>query len=48
MVSKTVNLDAKQYQYIKESGGEDGEFSRRVRELIQIGIAYEQDAQDNA
>jgi hypothetical protein len=46
MVSRTVNLDDSQYQYIMNNGGEEGQFSRRVRELVQIGIEYEKDAQE--
>lgn len=46
MVSQTVNIHDKQYQYIKETSDGDGDFSRRVRELLDIAIEYEKKANE--
>lgn len=42
MPSQTVNLDRSQYQYILATSSE-GEFSERVRELVEKGIEVEED-----
>jgi len=47
MVSRTVNLDDSQYQYIMDTSDGEGDFSRRVRELVQIGVEYEKEANDD-
>lgn len=42
MPTQTVNFDRGQYQYILATS-EDGEFSERVRELLDKGIGVEDD-----
>jgi hypothetical protein len=41
MPAQTVNFDRGQYQYILATS-EDGEFSERVRELVDRGMEAEQ------
>lgn len=43
MPTQTVNFDRGQYQYILATSDE-GEFSERVRELVDKGIGVEKDA----
>ncbi len=42
MATQTVNFDRSQFQYILATC-EEGEFSERVRELVDKGIEVEQD-----
>ncbi|MDL0127052.1 hypothetical protein [Halobacterium salinarum] len=42
MPTQTVNFDHEQYQYILSTSGE-GEFSERVRELVDKGMEAEED-----